>query len=222
MEKIKKRLDVLVTILLVVCILVSGILIFQLIRGEKPSLFGYRIMHIVTGSMEPTLEVGGNVVIKEVDPHTLKIGDIITFQSKDAQIYGQANTHRIAEIQQGEDGKIYFVTKGDANPREDILHVYASDIYGKVVFYTNASKWFTLFFEFLHTRMGFVTVVILPLMLATYFYVRDFVKQVNEAIKDQALKELEEERLEQQETEQKLATEAQQTTEQEATEGAAE
>lgn len=198
MEKIKKRLDFLVTIILVVCILISGILIFQMIRGEKPSLFGYRIFHIVTGSMEPTLEIGGNVVIRAVDPETLEVGDIITFQSKEAQIYGQANTHRIAEIHQGEDG-IYFVTKGDANPREDILHVYASDIYGKVVFYTNAGKWFSLFFEFLHTKAGFVTVIILPLMLATYFFVKDFVKQVNETIREQALKELEEEQKAQQE-----------------------
>lgn len=193
MEKIKKRLDFLVTVILVVCILISGILIFQIVRGETPSLFGYRILHIVTGSMEPTLEIGGNVVIKAVDPATLEVGDIITFESKEAQIYGQANTHRILEIHQGEDGKLQFVTKGDANPREDILKVPASDIYGKVVFYTNASKWFSLFFDFIHTKAGFVTVIILPIMLATYFYVRDFVKQVNEAIKEQALKELEEE-----------------------------
>lgn len=193
MEKIKKRLDFLVTCVLVICVLVSGILMFQLVRGETPSLFGYRVLHIVTGSMEPTLEIGGNVIIKSVDPATLEVGDIITFQSRDAQIYGQANTHRIIEIHQGEDGNLSFVTKGDANPREDILQVAASDVYGKVVFYTNAIKWFSMFFDFLHTRAGFVTVIILPLMLVTYFYVKDFVRQVNETIKEQALKELEEE-----------------------------
>lgn len=192
MEKIKKRLDYLVTFLLIACILLCGILLLQMIRGEKPSLFGYRVLHIVTGSMEPTYQVGGNVVIKAVDPATLEVGDVITFLSRDAQIYGQANTHRIAEIIQEDNGTLLFVTKGDANPREDILRVPASDIYGKVVFYTNASKWFSLFFDFIHTRAGFVTVIVLPVMLAIYFYVRDFVKQVNETIREQARKELEE------------------------------
>ena len=193
MESIKKKLDFLLTIILVVCVLVTGMLIFQMAKGENPSLFGYRIFHIVTGSMEPTLEIGGNVVVKKVDPQELKVGDIITFQSKDLQIYGQANTHRIVEIQQGEEG-ICFVTKGDANAREDILQVHEADIYGKVLFYTQAVKWFSLFMEFIHTKAGFVTVIILPLMLATYFFVKDFVKEVNETIRKQQLEELEQEK----------------------------
>ena len=196
MEKIKKRLDYVLTTVLVLCILVSGVLVFQLVRGEQPNLFGYRLFHIVTGSMEPTIAVGGNAIIKEVDPHTLKVGDIITFRSQEVQIFGQANTHRIMEIKHDETGALCFVTKGDANPREDILDVYPKDIYGKVIFYTNASKWFSLFFDFIHTKEGFVTVVIFPLMLTTYFYVKDFTKQVDEAIREQARKELEEEKKE--------------------------
>ena len=61
------------------------------------------------------------------------------------------------------------------------------------MFYTNASKWFSLFFDFIHTKAGFVTVIVFPIMFAIYFYVKDFVKQVNETIRQQALKELEEE-----------------------------
>ena len=193
-------MDFLLTIVLVICVLITGILMFQMVKGENPSLFGYRIFHIVTGSMEPTLETGGNVVVKKVDPNTLEVGDIITFQSKDLQIYGQANTHRIIEIQHGNDG-ICFVTKGDANQREDILKVEASDVYGKVVFYTQAMKWINLFMEFIHTKAGFVTVIILPLMMATYFFVKDFVKDVNETIRKQQLEELEKEQEEQKEDE---------------------
>lgn len=201
MEKVKKRLDRLLTVVLVLCILVSTVLIFQIVRGQQPSLLGYKLFHIITGSMEPTIEVGGNVVVKEVDPATLEVGDIITFRSRDAQIYGQANTHRIMEICRDENGELYFVTKGDANNREDILHVQASDLYGKVVFYTNASKWFGLFFDFIHTKEGFITVIVFPLLLAAYFYVKDFTKHVNEMIREQAEKEVEQERQEQQKEE---------------------
>lgn len=203
MGKVKKRLDRLLTVVLVLCILVSTVLIFQIVRGQQPSLLGYKLFHIITGSMEPTIEVGGNVVVKEVDPVTLKVGDIITFRSRDAQIYGQANTHRIMEICRDESGELYFVTKGDANNREDILHVQASDLYGKVVFYTNASKWFGLFFDFIHTKEGFITVIVFPLLLAAYFYVKDFTKHVNEMIREQAEQEVERERQEQQKEEEK-------------------
>ena len=145
--------------------------------------------------MEPTIEQGANIICQNVkDVSTLKVGDIIVFRSKDPAIYGQMNTHRIVEITE-KNGEIAFVTKGDANSGVDLYTVSPADIYGKVVFHTSAIKCFGLFFDFIHTKSGFVTVVILPLMLVVYFYVKDFVREVNAALKKQKeeiLKEVEE------------------------------
>lgn len=184
------------TVLIVVCVLGCGVFVVQIVSGQEANIFGYRLFHILTGSMEPTIAQGANIICKNVkDTSTLKVGDIIVFRSKDPAIYGQMNTHRIVEIIEDEEGGIAFVTKGDANSSVDMYTVSPADIYGKVVFHIGASKWFSLFFDFIHTRSGFVTVVILPLMLVVYFYVKDFVREVNAALekqKEEILKEVEE------------------------------
>ncbi len=193
MQKIKGKLDFLVTLALIVCVLMCGILVFQQISGKQPSLFGYRMYHVITGSMEPAIETGGNVIVKEVKETELNPGDIITFCSKDVAIYGHANTHRILRIETDEQGRTCYVTKGDANPIEDEEIVYFDEIYGKVVYSTNAIKWFTLFFGFVRTKEGFFTVIVFPLMFVTYLYVKDFIAQVNQVIRANVEEELKEE-----------------------------
>ena len=80
---------------------------------------------VYTGSMEPAIPVGSVVVIKPVDPETLKIGDIICFQlSQPTSI-----THRIINItDQG------FITKGDANEDPDQWIVKKENVIGKAIF----------------------------------------------------------------------------------------
>ena len=128
MEKVRKKLSALVTVITVLCVGLVLWLCIQVISGRNASIFGFRAYTIVTGSMEPTIAVGQTVLVKNVDPSTLKVGDIITFTSRDAQIFGHANTHRIVDITKDSDGKDCFVTKGDANPSEDGLYVYPSEV----------------------------------------------------------------------------------------------
>lgn len=193
MSKIKEKLDFVVTLGLILCVGLCGILVFQQLTGRQPSLFGYRMYHVITGSMEPTIETGGNVIVKSVDEDELSVGDIITFQSKEAAIYGHANTHRILRIEMDEQNRRVYVTKGDANPVEDEEIVYYDEIYGKVVYSTNAIKWFSLFFDFVRTKEGFFTVIVFPLMFATYLYVKDFINQVNQMIRTNVEQEIKEE-----------------------------
>ena len=91
--------------------------------GKVPSVCGYSIMHIVSGSMEDEIPQGSYVLIKRISPDKVKIDDVICFYSDDPAIYGLPNTHRVIKdpIRVGEGFE--FVTKGDANPAED--HVTA-------------------------------------------------------------------------------------------------
>ena len=91
--------------------------------GKVPSVCGYSIMHIVSGSMEDEIPQGSYVLIKRISPEKVKIDDVICFYSDDPAIYGLPNTHRVIKdpIRVGEGFE--FVTKGDANPAED--HVTA-------------------------------------------------------------------------------------------------
>lgn len=105
-----------------IAVLVFTVLSFLIVRinGGTPSIFGYTIHRVQSGSMEPALMVGDIILNKDVDDvTTLKLGDIITFQGGDQ--YGNNHiTHRIVqEPRMGKDGVYYLITKGDANDVED-------------------------------------------------------------------------------------------------------
>jgi signal peptidase len=76
-------------------------------------VLGFGTFIVTGGSMEPTIHLGSLVILQPVDPHTVQIGDIITFQQ-----YGQTTTHRVIAIGQSSTG-LTFKTKGDANTVAD-------------------------------------------------------------------------------------------------------
>ena len=183
MEKLEKHLNRLVTILLVISILICGSLVISRIKGEDANLFGFRIYHILTGSMEPTIRTGSNVLVRSVDPDTLEVGDIITFISRNKQIYGHPNTHRIISIERAEDGSKYFITQGDANPSADGQYVYPDEIKGKVI-KTKHSQGFANFYSFMQTPYGFFSVIVLPLMFIISCALTRFKNEVDAIIEE--------------------------------------
>lgn len=100
------------------------------LRGEVPKIFGYSVMQIVSGSMEPDIPTGSYILIKEIPPEDVAVGDVITFFSDDPRIYGYPNTHRVVEAPiMGEDGLV-FVTQGDANDAHDPVPARADALIG--------------------------------------------------------------------------------------------
>lgn len=101
--------------------------------GKVPSVLGFSVMQVQTGSMEPEIPVGGIVITYKVKPDSLRVGDVISFYSNDTTISGKVNTHRIVEIKDSESGEKIFKTKGDANDAVDEAAVYQIDLIGKVI-----------------------------------------------------------------------------------------
>lgn len=101
--------------------------------GKVPSVLGFSVLQVQTGSMEPEIPVGGIVITFKVKPDSLKVGDIISFYSNDTTISGKVNTHRIVEIKDSDSGERIFKTKGDANDAVDETAVYQIDLIGKVI-----------------------------------------------------------------------------------------
>ena len=100
----------------------------------------YKLLTVLSGSMEPAIKTGSVVVIKPspLDSEHLtgqagdyKIGDIITFGEMTKT--KTPTTHRIidTEIISGE---VYYITKGDANNAEDSNKISESKVIGKVLF----------------------------------------------------------------------------------------
>jgi len=188
MTSVQKKLNRLLTVIMVLSMLVCLSVCAQVVQGKEASIFGFRIYRILTGSMEPTIPTGTNVVVHKVDPLTLEEGDIITFISRDPAIFGAANTHRIVSVETDEEGKVCFRTKGDANREEDSLRTYPEDVQGKVVFHLNSG--FASFLGYLHTKLGFVTVILLPIIAATGLFMKDFKRQVKEYVQENAAQSL--------------------------------
>lgn len=100
--------------------------------GEAPSIAGYTVFCITTGSMEPTYPVDTLILVKKTDPSEIKVGDVISFYSSDPALDGAVNTHRVTEVQV--DGtQRTFKTKGDANNIADTYDTDANAVLGKVV-----------------------------------------------------------------------------------------
>lgn len=93
-----------------------------------PKLFGYHIYSVVSGSMEPAIPVGSLVYIAEAEPGEVMAGEIVAFYG--ARDSASIITHRVVENRpmMGE-----LITKGDANPENDMTPVPYENFIGKVV-----------------------------------------------------------------------------------------
>ena len=96
--------------------------------GKPPNIFGFTMLRITTGSMEPTYATDTLLVVKKTDPEEIMEGDVISFYSTDPALEGAVNTHRVVSISQDGDNYIY-TTKGDAQSRYLIGKVIWSSLF---------------------------------------------------------------------------------------------
>ena len=101
------------------------------LQHKVPSIAGYSIFRITTGSMEPTIPTGTYILTRKTPADLIGEGDIITFYSEDPAIAGMPNTHRVMQVVEGDTRN--FVTRGDANHIDDKLPVDQSQVIGRYV-----------------------------------------------------------------------------------------
>lgn len=127
------------------------------------NLLGFRAMIVKTDSMSATDFSAGDLIFsKEVDPTTLKPGDIITFQSLNEENYGEVVTHKIREITRNEEGRPAFVTYGTTTDTNDQSLVTFDFVLGK---YVGKVPYAGTFFNFLKTTPGYIVCILLPFLI---------------------------------------------------------
>ena len=126
-SKIFRRIcDVIVTLVIILTIAVTVISFNSNSKGIS-NIMGYIPLSIQSGSMEGAINKGDLIISKEVtDYDALKVGDVISFFSHE-QDQTIIKTHRIVDIYE-EEGFPIYVTKGDANEREDDVTVAQANI----------------------------------------------------------------------------------------------
>lgn len=146
-------------------VIVYGILICMVfmvvstkISGGTPKVFGYEIMTVLSGSMEPGIKTGSIIAVKPVsDKNKFKKGDVITFKAADNP--NVMITHRIIDVQKA-DSTVQYITKGDNNDSKDPSPVTAGNVVAEY-------KGFTIPFvgklmAFIQSKTGAIYLLIVP------------------------------------------------------------
>ena len=165
----KKAINIIKTTFVWLVVLVAvTMMIFTVIsvttfnRNDR-SLFGYKMYIVNTDSMSKTdFSAGDLIFVKEVDPATLKEGDIITFMSQDTDSFGETITHKIRKLTTDAEGNPGFITYGTTTDTNDETVVTYPYVLGK---YEKQIPGLGTFFNFLKTTPGYFICIFTPFML---------------------------------------------------------
>lgn len=139
--------NIIIATLCLILIITNLILWLPLITNE------YTPTTVVGESMNPTFRSGDLLIIKDVNPAEIEIGDIITIRYDDYSI-----THRLVEKIEGEPN--YYRIKGDNNEKPDPGLFDESKIIGKLVLVIPLSH--------LYTAYGFTLAIVFPFALTVH------------------------------------------------------
>ncbi len=131
-------------------------------RNDR-DIFGFRCYIVLSDSMSATdFDAGDLVLVKKVDPTTLKEGDIIAYQSQNSENYGATVTHKIRAKTMDANGNPGFITYGTTTGVDDETVVTFPFILGK---YQAALPGVGTFFQFLKTPQGYIVCILIPFLL---------------------------------------------------------
>ena len=131
-------------------------------RADR-NLFGYKAFIVLSDSMSKTdFSAGDLVLVKEVDPSTLKEGDIIAYTSQNTANYGETVTHKIRKLTTDAAGEPGFITYGTTTDTDDETVVTYPYVLGK---YSLHIPKVGSFFQFLKTTPGYIVCILMPFLL---------------------------------------------------------
>lgn len=131
-------------------------------RADR-NLFGYKAFIVLSDSMSKTdFNAGDLVLVKTVDPSTLKEGDIIAYTSQNTSNYGETVTHKIRKLTTDANGEPGFVTYGTTTGTDDETVVTYPYVLGK---YSSHIPNVGTFFQFLKSTPGYIVCILIPFLL---------------------------------------------------------
>lgn len=159
-----KRINVkkIVNIVYVAVLVFLFFLAFMFVISRFKTPLGIMAFNVQSGSMEPKVKLGSVVFVAPKKEY--KVGDVITFRSRDS--IKITYTHRITRVESDPDiGKLLYYTKGDANEDEDTRPLEPNLVLGKV-FLTLPMLGYPL--AFAKTQLGFIVMIIIPATIIVY------------------------------------------------------
>lgn len=175
MKAMKRAGTIVISVILWAIILLAALYAFTTMATKDDqnvaSILGYTPLVVETDSMKPTFESGDLIFIKKCDTSKLKEGNIITFHTIIDNQYA-LNTHRIQKIDEA-NGVRSYTTIGDNNNGVADQHVISDgDIVGKYIGHVSGLG---KVMNFLSSSMGFLIVIVLPMLLFFIYQVYNLI-----------------------------------------------
>ena len=196
LSKISTVITILVITAVVVCL--CSILTTKYIYHQPASLFGFRIVKILTDSMDPYIKANSYIAVKRVNGNDVKVGDYVLFLPEYGDLAGKGVTitHECIQEAHYDDSLNRWVitTQGKKEgapidppvPVENVQSVYIGALPASGLLDFVSSKW------------GIVVLVALPCLAGVILQVVSMVRAVKNPPDEEKVKEevakLEEER----------------------------
>lgn len=148
-------------------IAVAGVLFVNV----GPLVLPYKVYTVLSGSMEPTIPIGSEVVLTPVDAGQIHVGDVITFERPGTK---ELVTHRVVATTTAFGGQLFWKTKGDANAAPDTWQIPAS---GKGLKYAFHVPFLGYLFAMLGSPLGRICFILAPALLLAAVVLNDLWKQ---------------------------------------------
>ena len=143
-------------------------LIFSVFLFIVSRLGASNFLVVLSGSMEPTINMGDLVVTAPITSNAIKVGDIVAFyDGKEFPI-----THRVINITEGG-----FITKGDANEDPDPMVRSGSSVVGKIAFWVPFAGYLVYFARGIY---GLIILIIVPSFVLVITEIRNIFKYTKE------------------------------------------
>lgn len=169
-------------VLVVVLVFCTALLIYSLLcvflDGFYPTFGGYRLMAIVSDSMEPEIPTGNMIVTRVPESSDeIQVGTVITFEVKnDGVTY--LLTHRVTEVHTNEEtGEIAYTTKGDNAAGADRIMPTYDEVVG--IYTGRKCGVFGYIFGFLQSSQGAIALIVIVLIIILMFIILWFIDAVN-------------------------------------------
>jgi signal peptidase I len=159
LKRLIQAANILLTVILIVVLVVGGAYAITAKRSAdgNPTMAGYKLMTVLSGSMEPAIHVGDVIIARTASPaDEIREGDVITYRTRENP--NMLITHRVISITKTA-GRTTYLTKGDNNPGADTAGVTPDQL---VAMYRWRLPYFGYLVQFIRKPLGIVLFVILP------------------------------------------------------------
>ncbi len=168
-------------LLAILALLVVNAMLSVFMPHYYPTFGGYRLISIISDSMEPTIPTGHMIVVKKPESEekdNIQAGAVITFEIADEDGNIQLFTHRVVAVTKNPNtGETSYITKGD-NKKITTNDKFRPDYSDVVGIYTGRHcAFFGYLFGFLQSTWGAILLILILFVIVVAWIVMAYVKR---------------------------------------------